>query len=194
MTQYNRTDRISAVLQRELADLLRREIRDPRLTSMISITAVEISRDLSHAKIYITQLESNPEAIKTTLKILNHAVPYLRTQIGNRIKLRIIPQLRFIYDESISHGAHLIDLINKATASHSSEEDKPEDPSSLPDPTPRKGIGGEGVSTPSLPSPTCGRGVGGEGVSTPSLPSPTCGRGVGGEGVSDSPNVDKKNE
>lgn len=135
MTQYKRTDRISAVLQRELADLLRREIRDPRLTSLISISAVEISRDLSHAKIYVTQLDSDPEAVKATLKILNHAAPYLRTQIGSRIKLRITPQLRFIYDESISRGAHLVDLINKATASHSSEEEKPEEDSSNPENT-----------------------------------------------------------
>lgn len=114
MAQYQRTDRISGLLQRELANLLQKEIRDPRLPSMISISEVKVSKDLSIAKVYITLLESDPTTIKTTLKILNHAAGYLRAQIGSRIQLRVTPQLKFVYDESIAHAAHIIDLINKS--------------------------------------------------------------------------------
>lgn len=119
MTQYKRSDRVSGLLQRELAQLIQNEVRDPRLPSMISVSAVKVSPDLSSAKVYITQLENDPEAIKSTLKILNHAAGYLRSQIGSRIQLRITPQLKFVYDESIAHAAHMIDLIDKANRTKS---------------------------------------------------------------------------
>jgi ribosome-binding factor A len=116
VAQYKRTDRVSDVLQREIADLIQHHVKDPRLVSMITVSAVEISRDLSYAKIYVTQLDNDPQSIKQNLKILNHAAGYLRAELGHRIKLRITPQLKFIYDESISHGAYLSGLINSAAA------------------------------------------------------------------------------
>jgi len=108
---YQRTSRISDLLQREIAVLIQREVKDPRLGKMITVSAVEISRDLSTAKIYITQLDTDKESVQATLKILNHASGYLRSQLGQRIKLRVTPQLRFIYDESVSHGAYLSGLM-----------------------------------------------------------------------------------
>ena len=71
---------------------------------------------MSYAKIYVTQLDATPEAIKNNIKILNHAAGYFRSELGQRIKLRIIPQLKFIYDESVSHGAYLSGLIDSALA------------------------------------------------------------------------------
>lgn len=116
MAQYKRTDRISDVLQREIADLIQRKVKDPRLVGMITVSAVDISRDLSYAKVYVTQLNNDPTAIKNNLQILNHAASYLRSELGQRIKLRITPQLKFIYDESISRGAYLSGLIDSAVA------------------------------------------------------------------------------
>ena len=116
MAQFKRTDRVSDVLQREIADLIQHHVKDPRLISMITVSAVEISRDLSYAKVYVTQLDNDPQSIKHNLKILNHAAGYFRAELGHRIKLRITPQLKFIYDESISQGAYLSGLINSATA------------------------------------------------------------------------------
>lgn len=119
--QYKRTDRISDMLQREIAQMIQREVKDPRLGKLITVSGVEISRDLSYAKIYITQMDTEKKSVQDTLKILNHAAGYLRSQLGQRIKLRVTPQLKFIYDESISRGAHLSHLINTAVASDSSE-------------------------------------------------------------------------
>lgn len=116
MAQFKRTDRIADVLQREIADLIQRGVKDPRLVGMITVSAVEISHDLSYAKIYVTQLDNSPEAIRNNLKILNHAAGYFRSELGQRIKLRITPQLKFIYDESISRGAYLSGLIDSAIA------------------------------------------------------------------------------
>lgn len=115
--QYKRTDRIADVLQREIAQMIQQEIKDPRLGEMITVSAVSISRDLSYAKVYVTQLNTEQESIQSTLKVLNHAAGYLRSQLGQRIKLRITPQLKFIYDESISRGAYLTHLIDTAMAS-----------------------------------------------------------------------------
>jgi ribosome-binding factor A len=116
VAQYKRTDRISDVLQREIADLIQRKVKDPRLIGMITVSAVDVSRDLSYAKVYVTQLNNDPAAIKNNLKILNHAASYLRSELGQRIKLRITPQLKFIYDESISRGVYLSGLIDSAIA------------------------------------------------------------------------------
>lgn len=108
---YPRASRVSDVLQREIAQLIQQEIKDPRLGKMVTVSAVEISRNLATAKIYITQLNTEKESIQNTLKILNNAAGYMRSQLGQRIKLRIMPQLKFIYDATISHGAYLSGLI-----------------------------------------------------------------------------------
>lgn len=109
--QYSRSSRISDLLQREIAVMIQQDIKDPRLGKMVTVSAVEISRDLSFAKVYITQLDTEKESIQATLKILNHAAGYIRSQLGQRVKLRLTPQLKFVYDESISHGAYLSDLM-----------------------------------------------------------------------------------
>ena len=91
---YSRTQRIGDQMQRELALLIQREIKDPRL-GLITITAVDVSRDLSHAKIFITIMgqDDDQEAIKGNLRILNDAAGFLRMQLGKSMKLRTVPQL-----------------------------------------------------------------------------------------------------
>lgn len=116
MAQYKRTDRIADVLQREIADLIQHKVKDPRLVGMITVSAVDVSRDLSYAKVYITQLDNDPASIKNNLQVLNHAASYVRSELGQRIKLRITPQLKFIYDESVARGAYLSGLIDSAIA------------------------------------------------------------------------------
>lgn len=109
--QYSRSSRVSDLLQREIAVLIQQEIKDPRLGKMVTVSAVEISRDLSFAKVYITQLDTEKENVQMTLKILNHAAGYIRSRLGQQVKLRITPQLKFVYDNSISHGAYLSGLM-----------------------------------------------------------------------------------
>ena len=99
------------LIQKELSDLLRREVRDPGI-GMITITSVDVSPDLSHAKVFFTLLQ--PEKKPETEKALHRASGYLRSQLAHRIKLYTTPELRFAYDESIERGDHLSRLIDAA--------------------------------------------------------------------------------
>lgn len=119
--QYSRTQRIGDQMQRELAVLIPREVRDPRL-GFVTITAVDVSRDLGHAKVYVTLMgEHDAEKLRLNLDILGEAAGYLRMLLGKSMKLRSIPQLHFHFDESISRGAHLSALIQRAVTEDSKQ-------------------------------------------------------------------------
>jgi len=102
---------VADLIQRELSDLLRREVRDPRV-GMLTITAVDVSPDLTHAKVFFTLLEEKDKA--ATIQGLQRASGYLRSQIAHRIKLYTAPELRFVYDESVERGDRLSQLIDRA--------------------------------------------------------------------------------
>ncbi len=121
---FSRTDRIGQQIQRELAVLVRDELKDPRL-GMVTIQAVKVVRDLSHAKVYFTVLGQEGEQDEST-KLLKVASGFLRKMLGQRMKLRTIPQLNFIYDDSIEYGAHLSTLIEKAVKSDADAKDEEE--------------------------------------------------------------------
>ncbi|MCP4993584.1 MAG: 30S ribosome-binding factor RbfA [Gammaproteobacteria bacterium] len=113
--EFNRTDRVGSQMQRELAELIRNQIDDPRL-GMITIQAVRVVRDFSHAKVFFTVLGGELDQKETT-KLLNTAASFLRYELGRRIKLRSIPQLHFVHDDSVAHGAKLSALIDEAIES-----------------------------------------------------------------------------
>ena len=108
---FKRTDRIAEMMQRKLAQLIQQEVKDPRLPNLITISAVKVSRDLGHAKVYFTVFNEDHE--QTTM-ILNTAASYLRTALARSVTLRTVPQLHFIYDESIEYGKRLSRLIDEA--------------------------------------------------------------------------------
>lgn len=112
--EYSRTQRVADYLQRELAALIQHELRDPRI-GMVSITGVNVSRDLGHAKIYFTVLgcDSGDDASDST-EALNKAAGFLRSQLSRDSNMRSVPQLRFYFDSSVGQGRHLEDLIRKA--------------------------------------------------------------------------------
>ena len=117
--EYSRTQRIGDQMQRELAQLIRREVKDPRV-GLVTITAVEVSRDVGHAKVFITVMGQDSAAdIAQSIKVLNSAAGFLRMQLAKEMKLRSVPQLHFHYDESVSRGAHLSALIERAVAEDS---------------------------------------------------------------------------
>ena len=121
--EYTRTQRIGDQMQRELALLIQREIKDPRL-GLVTITDVNVARDLSHAKVFITVLgKDSSEDIAQNLGILNEASGFLRQQLGRAMKLRTIPQMRFHYDESIRRGSELSALIERAVSEDRRHED-----------------------------------------------------------------------
>ncbi len=114
--EFDRTRRIGEQLQRELAGLIREEIRDPRI-GMVTVVDARVSRDLSHARIYVTLLSGDVEARRTSVEILNRSAGVLRGLLGRRLRLRTVPKLRFEYDTSVERGAELSALIDAAVAS-----------------------------------------------------------------------------
>ncbi len=112
--EYSRTERVADYLQRELAGLIQHEVRDPRV-GMVSITGVNVSRDLGHARVYYTSLESDSseEAAETT-EALNRAAGFMRSALSRDSSMRSVPQLRFYFDSSVGRGRDLEDLIRRA--------------------------------------------------------------------------------
>ena len=101
-----RTQRVAGSIKEEVSDILRLELKDPRLAKMTSITSVEVSRDLSHARIYVS-IYGNGEEQKSILKILVKAAGFIRSELGKRIRLRHVPELEFRLDRSLEYGAHI---------------------------------------------------------------------------------------
>lgn len=111
---FKRTDRIAEMMQRKLAQIIPQEIKDPRLPAFITISAVTVTKDLAHAKIYFTAFNDEHGHAES---ILNAAASYLRTALARTLTLRIVPQLHFIHDESIEYGRNLSRLIDKVNSS-----------------------------------------------------------------------------
>ena len=104
-----RPEKLGDLIQRELSDLLYRELRDPRV-GMVTITAVDVSPDLSHAKVFFTTLSK--EHVDEARRGLQRAAGFLRSQLARRIRLYTTPELRFVYDESVERGDRLSRLID----------------------------------------------------------------------------------
>jgi ribosome-binding factor A len=122
--EYARTDRVGQQIQKEIAIILMREIKDPRL-SMTTVSAVEVTRDLAYAKVFVTFFNDNADEIKASLEVLAEAEGYIRSLLGKRLRARIMPHLRFIYDSSMSEGVRMSALVDQAVASdkNSTESD-----------------------------------------------------------------------
>lgn len=123
--EFSRATRVAEQMQRELADLLQFEVKDPRV-GMVTVTAVEVTGDMAHAKIFYS-------AAKPSVSLQNgleKSAGFLRTQVAKRMLLRTVPQLHFVYDASIDIGMKMSQLIDAARASdnkldESNEADKP---------------------------------------------------------------------
>lgn len=109
-----RTRRVGEQIRRDLAELIRDELRDPRL-ALLSMTSVEVSRDMAYARIYVTLFGDASERVERVAE-LNRAAPLLRRELGRRLRLRVIPRLEFRYDEVVERGAQLSALIDAAVA------------------------------------------------------------------------------
>lgn len=111
---YPRSRRIAEQVQRELSDIIRLELKDPRV-GMITLTDVEVTQDQAHAKVFFTVL-GGPERVADAAEGLKHAAGFLRRELAHRMKLRAVPQLQFKYDESVERGMRLSQLIDDAIA------------------------------------------------------------------------------
>lgn len=112
-----RARRVGDEIQRELAELLRDEIKDPRV-GRVTITAVEVTSDLSHAKVFFTHLAGRDHAAEAVAG-LQHTAGFLRSALSHRLKLYSVPQIHFAYDDSIESGMRLSQLIDDAIAADS---------------------------------------------------------------------------
>jgi ribosome-binding factor A len=111
---FPRSRRIAGQVQRELSDIIRLELKDPRV-GMITLTDVEVTPDNAHARVYFTLL-GEASRIDEAAAGLQHAAGYLRSQLAHRLKLRIVPQLHFEYDASVERGMRVSQLIDAAVA------------------------------------------------------------------------------
>ena len=110
--EFKRSDRVAQELKKEVAVILQREVKDPRI-GMVTVSDVEVSRDLAYAKIFVTFLfDNDQEAINQGMKGLEKAAPYIRTLLGKTMRLRIVPEIRFIYDESLVEGMRMSNLVS----------------------------------------------------------------------------------
>lgn len=114
MANSQRLRRVADQIQRELSGLLRAELKDPRV-GMITLTGVEVSPDLAHAKVFFTTL-GDAEALAQTETGLKRAAGFLRAELGHRLKLRVTPEIRFVHDASVERGVRLSKLIDDAVA------------------------------------------------------------------------------
>jgi len=109
--EFNRSERVAGQMRRDLARLIQQEVKDPAV-GFVSLSDVEVTRDLAHAKVFITVFE--PERAKESLQALRRAGSFLRRRLGQELRLRHVPELHFVHDDSVEKGSHIDDLIAKA--------------------------------------------------------------------------------
>ncbi|HAA24897.1 MAG TPA: 30S ribosome-binding factor RbfA [Ruminiclostridium sp.] len=107
-----RTDRIAGEIQKEISDIIRTGVKDPRLPDLVSVTGVRVTKDLRYAKVYISVF-GDEQKRSDAINALNHAAGFIRRELGQRIKLRYTPELMFIPDDSIEQGIHIGKLIEQ---------------------------------------------------------------------------------
>ena len=121
--EFSRSSRLADQIQRDLSDLIRLEVRDPRV-GLVTVTEVEVSRDLSHAKVYVTSLAGSDQAAQSQ-QALQHAAGFLRSRLAQSLKARTVPELHFVYDESVERGIRLSRLIDQAVEGASQQSGEP---------------------------------------------------------------------
>jgi ribosome-binding factor A len=121
--EYSRSERVADFIKREVALLLQRELRDPRVSNA-NVNAVIVSRDMSMAKIYVTFFDKETaEEAKQAVEVLNGAAGFIRSQVASQHSMRSTPKLRFYFDDSVRQGEHLSNLIDRAIAGNESDND-----------------------------------------------------------------------
>ncbi|WP_036770403.1 30S ribosome-binding factor RbfA [Photorhabdus australis] len=132
--EFSRTQRVAQEMQKEIAIILQREVKDPRI-GMATVSGVEVSRDLAYAKVFVTFLnvlteEHDSEVVKNGIKALGEASGFIRSLLGKSMRLRVVPELTFSYDNSLVEGMRMSNLVTnvvkddeqrRASADHKEE-------------------------------------------------------------------------
>ncbi|MCC8365160.1 MULTISPECIES: 30S ribosome-binding factor RbfA [Xenorhabdus] len=119
--EFSRTQRVAQEMQKEIAIILQREMKDPRI-GMATVSGVEVSRDLAYAKVFVTFLNAlvdghDSEKVNLGIKALNEASGFIRSLLGKAMRLRVIPELTFSYDSSLIEGMRMSNLVTNVVKS-----------------------------------------------------------------------------
>ncbi|HHW70466.1 MAG TPA: 30S ribosome-binding factor RbfA [Clostridiales bacterium] len=109
---YHRSERVAEEIKKEISMIIREDVKDPRISEMLSVVKVDVSRDLSHAKIYVSILGSDEEKTET-IEGLESAAGFIRRELGKVLQLRHVPELDFILDSSIEYSVHISEKIKQ---------------------------------------------------------------------------------
>ncbi|GIU43611.1 ribosome-binding factor A [Shewanella sairae] len=119
--EFSRTRRIAQQLQQELAQVLQRDMKDPRI-GFVTVNDVDVSRDLSYAKVYVTFFEEDIKLVEKKVEALDAAAGYIRSLVAGRMKLRVMPELRFIYDSSLVEGMRMSNLVSRVISNDEAKQ------------------------------------------------------------------------
>jgi ribosome-binding factor A len=110
VADHHRSDRVAAAMREEIAIFLANDVKDPRIMGLVTVTAVEITRDLRHAKVFVSVLGSDSQRA-ATFEGLNNVASHLRGRVGRALRLRVAPEIEFRNDDSVAHAAHIEQLL-----------------------------------------------------------------------------------
>jgi ribosome-binding factor A len=111
-TEHRRGDRVAAAIREVVATFLAEEAKDPRIRSFVTVTGVEVTRDLRHAKVFVSVMGSDADRAKT-FEGLASIASFLRARVGQNLRLRLAPEISFKPDESVAHAAHIENLLSQ---------------------------------------------------------------------------------
>jgi len=124
-TEHRRSDRVAEAIREEVATFLAEDAKDPRITGMVTVTGVEITRDLRHAKVFVSVMGSDTDRA-STFEGLASAAGHLRSRVGRALRLRLAPEIVFRADESVAHAARIEDLLARIKEAQPAEPSAPE--------------------------------------------------------------------
>jgi len=124
-TEHRRSDRVAEAIREEVATFLAEDAKDPRITGMVTVTGVEITRDLRHAKVFVSVMGSDTDRA-STFEGLASAAGHLRSRVGRALRLRLAPEIVFRADESVAHAARIEDLLARIKEAQPAEPSKSE--------------------------------------------------------------------
>ena len=119
----HRIERVNNLIRQEISELLKRQVKDPRLGGFVAVTEVSASPDLRHAKVFVSCLGDKGEK-QEVLTVLTAASGFFRNELAKRLRLRHTPELSFQWDDSIERGAYLLELINKVSGGNDTRADR----------------------------------------------------------------------
>ena len=110
---FSRSRRVAEQLQKEIAEILQMEFKDPRV-GFVTVSGVDLSSDLMYSKVYVTFLNLDKDKLKEAVEVLNNAAGFFRSLVGKRMKLRVVPYITFVYDDTLVKGMELSELITRS--------------------------------------------------------------------------------